>query len=426
MKVLIIGRGGREHAICRKVSESTLVEKVFVAPGNAGMADVAELIAIEESQHDELIAFAKEQEVGLTIIGPEVPLLAGLSDKFEAAGLAVFGPRKAAAEIEGSKSFAKDLMKKYDIPTADYAVFTSIEDARNYIQEKGAPIVIKADGLAAGKGVTVAMTKEEALSSVEEMLVGAKFGEASSSVVIEEFLDGEEFSLMAFVNGEIVIPLEIAQDHKRAYDGDKGPNTGGMGAYSPVPQIGEDTVATAVETVLIPAAKAMVQEGRSFCGILYAGLIKTAAGPKVIEFNARFGDPETQVILPRLQSDLVQVILALLNGDRPELEWDPQAMVGVVVAAKGYPEVYEKGAVLKGLADFSEEVYTFHAGTVQNAAGEFLTAGGRVLLVGGKAETLRDAQTKVYTELEKLDCAGAFYRRDIGAKAIVPVSTQAK
>ncbi|MDR4945257.1 phosphoribosylamine--glycine ligase [Neobacillus cucumis] len=421
MNVLIIGRGGREHAICRKVSESTLVEKVFVAPGNAGMVDVAERIAIDESKHEELIAFAKEQNVGLTIIGPEVPLLEGLSDQFEAAGLAVFGPRKAAAEIEGSKSFAKDLMEKYQIPTSDYAVFTSVEEARNYILEKGAPIVIKADGLAAGKGVTVAMTLEEALASVEEMLVGAKFGDASSSVVIEEFLSGEEFSLMAFVNGEVVIPLEIAQDHKRAFDGDQGPNTGGMGAYSPVPQIGDDTVATAVETVLLPAASAMVQEGRSFCGILYAGLMKTAEGPKVIEFNARFGDPETQVILPRLKSDLVQVILDLLNGERPELEWDSQSMVGVVVAAKGYPEVYEKGAVLKGLADISDAVYTFHAGTVQNEAGEFLTDGGRVLLVGGKAETLADAQAKVYAELEKLDCDGVFYRKDIGAKAIVPV-----
>lgn len=417
MKVLIIGRGGREHAICRKVSESTLVEKVFVAPGNAGMVDVAELIAIEESQHEELIAFAKEQGVGLTIIGPEVPLLEGLSDRFEAAGLAVFGPRKGAAEIEGSKSFAKELMKKYDIPTADYAVFTSIEEARNYIHEKGAPIVIKADGLAAGKGVTVAMTKEEALASVEEMLVGAKFGEASSSVVIEEFLSGEEFSLMAFVNGEVVIPLEIAQDHKRAYDGDQGPNTGGMGAYSPVPQIGQEIVQTAVETVLLPAAKAMVQEGRSFCGILYAGLIKTTEGPKVIEFNARFGDPETQVILPRLKSDLVQVILELLDGKCPELFWDSQAMVGVVVAAKGYPEVYEKGAVLQGLTDF-QDVFTFHAGTSMDDAGEFVTAGGRVLLVGAKAETLVDAQDKVYRELEKLSCDGVFYRNDIGAKAI--------
>ncbi|MFL6558559.1 MAG: phosphoribosylamine--glycine ligase, partial [Bacillus sp. (in: firmicutes)] len=249
MNVLIIGRGGREHAICRKVSESAGLEKVFVAPGNPGMADVAELVSIAESEHEQLLQFAKDNGVGLTIIGPEVPLLEGLADKFEAAGLAVFGPRQAAAEIEGSKSFAKELMKKYQIPTADYAVFTKYEDARNYIEEKGAPIVIKADGLAAGKGVTVALTKEEALASVEEMLIDAKFGAASSRVVIEEFLAGEEFSLMAFVNGEVVVPLEIAQDHKRAYDGDLGPNTGGMGAYSPVPQIGAETVQTAVDTV---------------------------------------------------------------------------------------------------------------------------------------------------------------------------------
>jgi phosphoribosylamine--glycine ligase len=383
MKVLIIGRGGREHAICQKVSESTLVEKVLVAPGNAGMTDAAELVAIEESQHEQLLQFAKDQEVGLTIIGPEVPLLEGLADKFEAAGLAVFGPRKAAAEIEGSKSFAKELMKKYQIPTADYAVFTDYEDARSYIEEKGAPIVIKADGLAAGKGVTVAFTKEEALTSLEEMLIGAKFGDASSSVVIEEFLSGEEFSLMAFVNGEVVVPLEIAQDHKRAFDGDQGPNTGGMGAYSPVPQIGQDTVELAVETVLLPAAKAMVQENRSFCGILYAGLIKTEDGPKVIEFNARLGDPETQVILPRLQSDLVQVILDLLDGKQPELLWDPQAMVGVVVAAKGYPERYEKDAVLTGLADITQDVYTFHAGTVKNNQVSLLQrAAGCCLLEG--------------------------------------------
>ncbi|WHY78062.1 phosphoribosylamine--glycine ligase [Neobacillus sp. WH10] len=418
MKVLIIGRGGREHAICQKVSGSKLVEKVFAAPGNAGMTDVAELVSIEESQHERLIQFAKEQEVALTIIGPEVPLLAGLSDKFEAAGLPVFGPRKAAAEIEGSKSFAKELMKKYQIPTADYAVFTSFEAARQYVEEKGAPIVIKADGLAAGKGVIVALTKDEAVASLEEMLVDEKFGAASSRVVIEEFLSGEEFSLMAFVNGEVVVPLEIAQDHKRAFDGDQGPNTGGMGAYSPVPQIGTETVQEAVRTVLIPAAKAMVQEGRSFCGILYAGLIKTADGPKVIEFNARFGDPETQVILPRLKSDLVSVILELLDGKSPELVWDAQPMVGVVVAAKGYPEAYEKGAVLTGLADFNDEVVTFHAGTCKNELGEFVTAGGRVLLVGAKAETLGEAQEKVYRELGKLTCNNVFYRKDIGTKAI--------
>ncbi|MEH7156394.1 phosphoribosylamine--glycine ligase [Neobacillus drentensis] len=423
MNVLVIGRGGREHAICRKISESLQVERVFVAPGNIGMTDVAERISIEESEHEQLLQYAIANHVGLTIIGPEVPLLEGLADKFEAAGLAVFGPRAAAAEIEGSKSFAKELMKKYQIPTADYAVFTNYEDARNYVEEKGAPIVIKADGLAAGKGVTVALTKDVALQSLEEMLIDAKFGAASSQVVIEEFLDGEEFSLMALVNGEVVVPLEIAQDHKRAYDGDLGPNTGGMGAYSPVPQIGAETVQTAVETVLLPAAKAMVQEGRSFCGVLYAGLIKTNEGPKVIEFNARFGDPETQVVLPRLKSDLVQVIIELLNDGAPVLEWDEQSMIGAVVAAKGYPEAYEKGAVLTGLADLNQqEVYTFHAGTDQNDQGEFVTAGGRVLLVGAKAESLVEAREKVYLELEKLTSDGVFYRRDIGAKAIYPVT----
>jgi len=422
MNVLIIGRGGREHAICRKVSESLNVEKVFAAPGNPGMADVAELVTIAESEHEQLLQFAKEKGVGLTIIGPEVPLLEGLADKFEAAGLAVFGPRAAAAEIEGSKSFAKELMKKYNIPTADYAVFSNYEDARNYIEEKGAPIVIKADGLAAGKGVTVALTKGEALASIEEMLIDAKFGAASSRVVIEEFLAGEEFSLMAFVNGEVVVPLEIAQDHKRAFDGDLGPNTGGMGAYSPVPQIGDATVQTAVETVLIPAAKAMVEEGRSFCGVLYAGLIKTIEGPKVIEFNARFGDPETQVVLPRLKSDFVQVVMELLNGGCPPLEWDEQAMIGAVVAAKGYPEAYEKGAVLTGLTDINQEVFTFHAGTAKNEEGEFVTAGGRVLLVGAKAGSIVEAQGKVYRELEKLTCDGIFYRKDIGAKAILPIT----
>jgi phosphoribosylamine--glycine ligase len=416
VKVLVIGRGGREHAICRKVSESPLVEKVFVAPGNPGMTDVAELVAIEESNHEQLLDFAQSKEVGLTIIGPEVPLLAGLADQFQAAGLKVFGPQKAAAEIEGSKSFAKELMKKYKIPTADYAVFTSYEEARQYVEEKGAPIVIKADGLAAGKGVTVAFTKEAAFAALEEMLVAARFGEASSRVVVEEFLSGEEFSLMAFVNGEVVIPLEIAQDHKRAYDGDEGPNTGGMGAYSPVPQIGSETVQTAVDTILIPAAKVLVQEGRSFCGILYAGLIKTAEGPKVIEFNARFGDPETQVVLPRLQSDLVEVILELLSGGRPILTWDSQAMLGVVVASKGYPGSYQNGAVLAGLADIDQ--FVFHAGTAKNQAGDFVTAGGRVLLVGAKAPGLNEAQAKVYKELEKINCSGIFYRKDIGMKAI--------
>lgn len=421
MKVLVIGRGGREHAICRKISESSLVEKVFVAPGNVGMIDYAQLVSINESEQERLLQFALQAGIGLTIIGPEVPLLEGLADKFAEAGLKVFGPQKAAAEIEGSKSFAKEIMQKYQIPTADYAVFTSYEEARQYVEEKGAPIVIKADGLAAGKGVTVALTTEEALESLEDMLVKEKFGTASSTVVIEEFLSGEEFSLMAFVNGETIVPLEIAQDHKRAFDGDQGPNTGGMGAYSPVPQISAETVQTAIDSILVPAAKALVQEGRSFCGVLYAGLINSPDGPKVIEFNARFGDPETQVILPRLKSDLVEVILELLDGGAPVLEWDSQAMVGVVVASKGYPEVYEKGAVLQGLSQLAQHAYVFHAGTAQNTAGEYVTAGGRVLLVGAKGDSLHEAQEKVYNELEKLTCDGVFYRKDIGAKAIAPV-----
>lgn len=418
MKVLVIGRGGREHAICQKVSESPKVDQVFVAPGNPGMAKVAELISIEENQQDLLVQFAKEQQIDLTIVGPEVPLLEGIVNRFREEGLAIFGPNKEAAIIEGSKSFAKDLMKKYQIPTADFAVFSNYEEAKAYIEEKGAPIVIKADGLAAGKGVVVAMTNEEAFEAIDEMLMKAKFGASSQTVVIEEFLVGEEFSLMAFVNGEVVIPLEIAQDHKRAFDGDQGPNTGGMGAYSPVPHIGDETVQTAIETVLLPTAKAMVQENRSFCGILYAGLIKTEAGPKVIEFNARLGDPETQVILPRMKSDIVEVIEAVLRGEKPEIEWDDQAMLGVVIAANGYPESYEKGAVLSGLSEIEQHIAVFHAGTAKNESGQFITNGGRVLLAGAKAASLKEAQAKVYKELQKLDCAGVFYRKDIGFKAI--------
>jgi phosphoribosylamine--glycine ligase len=415
MKVLVVGRGGREHALCRKVSESLLVSEVFAAPGNPGIEDCATLVKINEDQHEDLLAFAVEQKIGLTIIGPEVPLLEGLADAFLEAGLKVFGPRKAAAVIEGSKSFAKDLMKKYGIPTADYQTFTEYPAARAYLAEKGAPIVIKADGLAAGKGVVVAMNEQDAETALQEMLLYAKFGEASASVVMEQFLTGEEFSLMAFVNGETVIPLEIAQDHKRAFDGDLGPNTGGMGAYSPVPQIRRESVEAAVEEVLIPAAKAMVAEGRSFTGVLYAGLIDSDTGPKVIEFNARFGDPETQVILARLKSDLVGVMLAVLAGECPVLEWDEDFAIGVVVAAKGYPEEYEKGAVLKGIQRMSS---VFHAGTGKNGSGEFVVNGGRVLLAGAKAATLEAAQHQVYTELEKLACPGVFYRRDIGRRAL--------
>ncbi|MED3794238.1 phosphoribosylamine--glycine ligase [Niallia alba] len=417
MNVLVIGRGGREHAICTKVSESDKVETVFVAPGNVGMTDVAERIAIKETEIAKLVDFAQTQKIDLTIVGPEVPLLLGVVDQFQAAGLKVFGPNQRAAEIEGSKSFAKDLMKKYHIPTGEYQTFSDYEAAKAYIEEKGAPIVIKADGLAAGKGVTVAMNMEDALASIKDMLVGEKFGSASATVVIEEFLAGEEFSLMSFVNGETVIPLEIAQDHKRAFDGDKGPNTGGMGAYSPVPHIDQKIVQTAIETIVKPTAKAMMEEGRTFTGILYAGLIVTDKGPKVIEFNARLGDPETQVILPRMKSDLVEVILSVLNGETPTIEWYEEDMIGVVIASKGYPDAYEKGAVIQGL-DRMEDVSIFHAGTNLNEDGAFTTDGGRVLLVAAKSKTLKNAQDKVYKELEKLESDGVFYRKDIGFKAI--------
>ncbi|KEK21979.1 phosphoribosylamine--glycine ligase [Bacillus gaemokensis] len=419
MNVLVIGRGGREHALAWKFAQSEQVETVYVAPGNEGMKDVAVPVAIDENDFDALILFAKENQIALTFVGPEIPLMNGIVDRFEAEGLRVFGPNKAAAVIEGSKAFTKELMEKYDIPTAAYESFTNYEEAVAYINKVGAPIVIKADGLAAGKGVVVAMTLEEALQAVKEMLQDVKFGEASKKVVIEEFLDGQEFSLMAFVNGTNVYPMVIAQDHKRAFDGDKGPNTGGMGAYSPVPQIPESAVEIAIQTVLHPTAQAMIQEGRSFTGILYAGLILTSEGPKVIEFNARFGDPETEVVLPRLDNDLVDVCNSVLDGEELTLKWSEDAIIGVVLASKGYPEVYEKGAVIRGL-DTVEGVIAFHAGTAVKD-GEFVTNGGRVLFVACKAKDLQEAKDKVYKEIKKIESDGLFYRSDIGHRAIEKV-----
>jgi len=418
MKVLIVGRGGREHALCWNVKQSPLVSKVYAAPGSAGMEDCASLVPITENEHAALVQFAHEEGIDLTIIGPEAPLLAGLADRFREAELKVFGPNRTAAEIEGSKAFAKGLMKKHRIPTAEYAVFTDYAEARAYLEQKGAPIVVKADGLAAGKGVVVAETTAEAEEAIREMLLNKKFGEACGRIVLEEYMAGEEISLMALVHGETVIPLEPAQDHKRAYDGDKGPNTGGMGAYSPVPQIQPEIIQEAVETILKPTAKALIQEGRPFTGVLYAGLMITKEGPKVIEFNARFGDPETQVVLPRMKSDLVEVILHLLEGEEPEIRWDEEGVLGVVAAAKGYPGACETGSILHGLSQLSPDVYLFHAGTTKNEAGQFITAGGRVFLLGAKGKTISEAREKVYAELEKVECAGIFYRRDIGLRAV--------
>lgn len=419
MNVLVIGRGGREHAICKKLAESDSVSKVYCAPGNAGISEVAQLVPIQETNIHALVEFARAEKLDFTFVGPEIPLLEGIVDVFREESLPIFGPTKDAAIIEGSKSFSKQLMKDYGIPTADYEVFTHAADAIEYVKGKGAPIVIKADGLAAGKGVVVAGTVEEAVGALEDMLVNARFGDASQKVVVEECLFGEEFSLMAFVDGTTVHPMVIAQDHKRAHDGDEGPNTGGMGAYSPVPHIPDAVVQDAVKTVLEPTARAMVEEGRPFTGILYAGLMLTSDGPKVIEFNARFGDPETQVVLPLLTSDFGLVVKHLIEGKDVSLEWSGEAVVGVVLAAEGYPGSYRKGVPIPDLSAF-ELVY--HAGTETGETG-LVSNGGRVLLTAAKGPSVEQAMEAVYEKLGRLETPGLFYRTDIGAKAIGRVSS---
>ncbi|MGK0604615.1 phosphoribosylamine--glycine ligase [Enterococcus gilvus] len=414
MKVLIIGSGGREHAIAKKMLESPQVTDVFCAKGNPGMKkDGIQRVDIAEDDHEALIAFAKEQGIAWTFVGPEIPLLNGIVDDFQKAGLKIFGPNKAAAMIEGSKEFAKKLMVNNQIPTAEYEAFTDYEAACTYVREKGAPIVIKADGLAAGKGVTVALTLDDALQALKEMMTDHRFGESGDKVVVEEFLAGEEFSLLAFVKDEEVYPMVIAQDHKRAYDGDQGPNTGGMGAYSPVPQISSEMVTSALEKIVKPAALGMIKNDTPFTGILYAGLIATEKGPKVIEFNARFGDPETQVVLPRLTSDLAQIIDDLLNNRKPELTWSERASVGVVLAAEGYPNDYKKGM---DIPTFNDQVTVYYAGVAEKNEAT-VASGGRVLLVEAEADTIEAAQKKVYQALDEATTKDYFYRRDIGDKS---------
>ncbi|MDR1567301.1 MAG: phosphoribosylamine--glycine ligase [Streptococcaceae bacterium] len=417
MKILVIGSGGREHAIAKKFLESSRVTAVFVAKGNAGMQkDGIQLVDIDENNHVELIAFAKKAAIDFTFVGPEVPLAAGIVDDFESEGLRIFGPRKNAAIIEGSKDFAKQLMKKYHIPTAKSETFTDIVRAVDYIEENGAPIVIKADGLAAGKGVVVAETVDEAVDAVVAMLSGNKFGKSGARVVIEEFLVGEEFSLLNFVKDDQFYPMIIAQDHKRAFDDDKGSNTGGMGAYAPVAHIAQSVVDDAVETIVKPTVEAMIEEGRSFTGILYAGLILTETGPKVIEFNARFGDPETQVVLPRLTSDFAQIIDDLLDNRTPEITWEADGVtLGVVVASNGYPEDYQNEIPLPDLSQITSEIY--YAG-VKEVAGQLVSNGGRVLLFARSAKTIAKAQEELYTEIDQVKFDGFFYRHDIGSKAL--------
>ncbi|WP_422699329.1 phosphoribosylamine--glycine ligase [Enterococcus durans] len=418
MNILIIGAGGREHAIGKKIKQSPKVNKVYCAPGNPGMTiDGIEQVDIHELDHQNLIEFAKKNQITWTFVGPEQPLLNGIVDDFQAAGLKIFGPTQSAAIIEGSKSFAKELMGKFGIPTARSKNFTTFTAAKQYIEEQGAPIVIKADGLAAGKGVVVALTVEEAVQAAKEMLEDHRFGDSGKLIVVEEFLSGEEFSLLAFVNGNEIYPMPISQDHKRAYDEDRGPNTGGMGAYTPVPQIADEVVEEAIQKILQPAADGMVELGRPFVGILYAGLIATPTGPKVIEFNARFGDPETQVVLSRLKSDFVQVIDELLKGQAPsELVWENEGYnVGVVVAAEGYPGDYLKGMPLP---DFSTEDVTVYYAGVRKEEGNLVGSGGRIYLVESSGKTLTEARTNIYTALAAKDTNQTFYRTDIGAKGL--------
>ena len=413
MKVLVIGSGGREHAIVDALSRSAQVSEILCAPGNAGIAQQARTFPVKDTDVEGLLKIALDEKVDLTVVGPESALAAGVVDTFKANGLRIFGPTKAAAQIESSKEFAKNLMAKYGIPTAGYETFTDYESAKAYVEAHSLPTVLKYDGLAAGKGVVIATTPEEADSALRDMLLDDKFGKGK--VVIEEFLTGPEFSLLCFVAGEIIVPMVLAQDHKRAYDNDEGPNTGGMGAYSPLPFITDEDREYALEKVMRPTAAAMVKEGVPFCGVLYGGLMKTPEGVKVIEFNARFGDPETEVVLPRLKSDIYDVFCAFAEGRGAELEWSEKATLGIVLASKGYPGDYEKGHVIEGLDKVDAKVY--HMGTALKD-GKFVTNGGRVLFVVGEGATLKEAQAAALASVEKIECDNLFHRTDIGYQAI--------
>lgn len=417
MNILVIGSGGREHALYWKLSESPQTEQIYAIPGNPGMGASA---AIALDDHAAILRFVKEHEIGLVVVGPEVPLMNGLVDELEAAGIRAFGPRANAAEIEGSKSFAKDLMKKYGIPTARYEVFTAAEPARAYIRQEGAPIVVKADGLAAGKGVIVAMTEQEALDAVDAIMEDNAFGDAGARVVIEEFMEGEEASLLAFTDGTTIRPMISAQDHKRAYDGDRGPNTGGMGTYAPAPVMTPEMTERAVEEILKPTIAAMAKEGRVYRGCLYLGLMVTADGPKVVEFNARFGDPETQVVLPLLDSDLVAIMCACADGTLADvpIRWKDGAAVCVVLASGGYPGHYEKGQEIHGLADAEAmDALVFHAGTAMKD-GKLVTNGGRVLGVVGRGADISSAVDAAYAAATKISFKDAYYRKDIAHRAL--------
>jgi phosphoribosylamine--glycine ligase len=421
MKVLVVGGGGREHALVWKISQSPLVSAVYCAPGNPGTANNATNVPIQVDQIDQLLAFARSEQIDLTVVGPELPLSLGIVDLFQEYGLTVFGPSRAAARIEASKAFSKDLMKKYAIPTAAYGVFTSVEEAEAFVHQTGAPIVVKADGLAAGKGVIVAQTVEEACEAVRDMLGGNTFGDAGARVVIEEFLEGEEASFLAITDGSTVIPLASAQDHKAIFDGDRGPNTGGMGAYSPAPVVTPAIHAKAMEQVLHRAVDGMAAEGCPYRGILYAGLMVKDGEVKTLEFNARFGDPECQPLLMRMKSDLVPLLLAVAKGDLSghSIDWYDAATMCVVMAAEGYPGDYPKGDAISGIdnAEALGDVTVFHAGTALTD-GTLVTNGGRVLGVTARGATVADAIDLAYRAVDRISWRGVQFRRDIGKKAL--------
>ncbi len=420
MNVLLIGSGGREHALAWALSSSPLLTRLVCAPGNGGIAQVADCVALDVTDHEAVINLCKDEKIDFVVVGPEAPLVAGLADDLNAAGLKVFGPSKAASQLEGSKTFTKELCDRKNIPTAAYGHFTDAETAKAYTREQGTPIVIKADGLAAGKGVTVAETLDQALDAIDECFSG-KFGEAGAELVVEECLIGEEASFFVLCDGRNVLPLVTAQDHKRAYDGDEGPNTGGMGAYSPAPVMNDAMCARAMEEIILPSVEGMAEAGMPYKGVLYAGFMITETGPKLIEYNVRFGDPECQVLMMRLQSDLLPALLATADGvlDRVDLRWHDDVALTVVMAAEGYPGSYEKGSRINGLeeAGSSEHVEIFHAGTVLEN-GDIIATGGRVLNITARGATVRQAQERAYAAIAGIDWPQGFCRSDIGWRAI--------
>lgn len=411
MKILVIGKGGREHALAWKLNQSPLVDKVYIAPGNPGTAAFGINVDIKDSDIKALADFAEKEKIDLTVVGPETTLALGAADEFEARGLKIFGPRKDVARLESSKDFAKHIMNKYNVPTGAYETFTDFENAKAYVLKHGAPIVIKEDGLKAGKGVTVAMKIEEAMEALE-----IAFAIPDNKVVIEEYLDGFEFSLIALAHEDKVIPLEVGQDHKRVFDGDKGPNTGGMGVYSPVRRVTKEIIDASVNEIIRPTLEGLKKEGLSFTGFIFAGIMDTKEGVKTIEFNARFGDPEAEAILPRMESDLVQLILDIMNGKETEVKWSEKTTVGVVLASEGYPASSTPNAEIE-IEDGMESIL-FHMGTKEEN-GKLYTNGGRVLIVVAEGDTLAEAKEKAYSDIEKIKCEKLFFRHDIGAKDVV-------